>query len=88
MDELEKRKVELRNHIGKMVRHFKNKKYLILYIAICTETENELVIYKALYGNCGVFARPIDMFVSRVDKEKYPDVNQKWRFELEFNSKL
>lgn len=82
MNELEKRKIDLRNHKGKMVRHFKNKEYLILHLAICTETECELVIYKALYDDCGVFARPIDMFVSEVDNEKYPHVSQKWRFEL------
>lgn len=66
MGELEKRKIALHNHKGKKVRHYKNKEYLILDFAIATETEEELVIYKAFYGDCGVFARPIDMFVSRV----------------------
>lgn len=65
-----------------MVRHFKNKDYLILEFVTYTETEEELVIYKALYGNCGVFARQIDMFVSEVDHEKYPEISGKWRFEL------
>jgi hypothetical protein len=79
MDILEKRKIELRNHKGKKVRHYKNKEYLILEFAIDTENEEELVIYKALYGECGVFARPIEMFVSQVSN---PENGERWRFEL------
>ena len=82
MNELEKRKSALRNHKGKMVRHFKGCEYLILEFAIHTETQDELVIYKCLYGDCGVYARPIDMFISEVEQDKYPEVSQRWRFEL------
>lgn len=82
MGELEERKIELRNHKGRMVRHYKNKEYIILDFALHTETEEELVIYKALYGECGVFARPIDMFVSEISTEMHPEISQKWRFEL------
>ena len=41
-----------------------------------------MVIYKSLYDGSGAYARPIDMFLSEVDKEKYPDVEQKHRFEI------
>ncbi|MBD3108852.1 DUF1653 domain-containing protein [Bacillus sp. AGMB 02131] len=54
----------------------------MLDFAIATETEEELVIYKALYGDCGVFARPIDMFVSKVENNKDSKIEHKWRFEL------
>ena len=68
--------------IGGKYRHFKNKEYRLLAIAEHTETGEKLVVYQALYGEMGVWARPFEMFFSPVDREKYPDVPQQDRFEL------
>ena len=67
---------------GQKYRHFKGNEYLIVVIAKHTETLELYVVYEALYGDGGVFVRPYDMFISEVDHEKYPDVAQKYRFEL------
>ncbi len=64
-------------------KHFKGDLYIVLDIAKNTETKEDCVVYRALYGENILWVRPLDMFLSEVDHEKYPDVKQKYRFELQ-----
>lgn len=64
-------------------RHFKGKYYLVLDIVKHSETGEELVLYRALYGEKELWVRPLSMFTSLVDRDKYPNVKQKYRFELQ-----
>lgn len=79
---------------GAIVRHFKyetltdeekhENKYLyqVIGVATHTETKEAFVAYRALYGDKQLYIRPIDMFLSEVDHEKYPDIKQKYRLEI------
>ena len=64
-------------------KHFKGDYYLVEDIAYHSETKEKVVTYRGLYGNNELYARPLDMFLSEVDREKYPNVEQKYRFELQ-----
>ena len=68
--------------VGRRYKHFKEKYYIVLAIAEHSETGEKYVVYQALYGEGKIYIRPYKMFASEVDKEKYPDVSQKSRFEL------
>lgn len=61
-------------------KHFKGNLYEVLCICEHTETGEKMVAYKELYGD-KYWVRPLDMFKSEVDKTKYPDATQKYRFE-------
>lgn len=69
--------------LNKVYKHFKGKLYLVEDIAYHSETNEKYVVYRALYGDKKLYIRPYDMFLSKVDKEKYPNVEQKYRFELQ-----
>ena len=72
--------MELRIH--GIYRHFKGNYYLVEDVAKDSETGQEMVIYRQLYGDGSLWVRPKEMFLSKVDKEKYPEVTQANRFEL------
>ena len=64
--------------VGRVYKHFKGNYYLVVGTALNTETEEQMVIYKALYEDGQVFARPISSFTEMVERN-----NQTYRFELQ-----
>ena len=64
-------------------KHFKGDLYLVEDLAIDSETDKTMVVYRALYGENTLYVRDLEMFMSVVDKVKYPKVKQKYRFEYQ-----
>ncbi len=73
--------MELKLHA--IYRHFKGNLYYIEDIVYHSETGEKMVLYRALYGERKLWVRPYDMFLEKTDKEKYPNIEQEYRFELQ-----
>ena len=68
---------------NRVYRHFKGDYYIVVDVAEHSETGEKLVIYRTLYEDGKLYARPYEMFMSKVDREKYPNVEQEYRFQLQ-----
>ena len=69
--------------INGIYKHFKGDYYIVEDVAKHSETLEKYVVYRQLYGASELYIRPLEMFLSKVDKQKYPNVEQEYRFELQ-----
>lgn len=69
--------------INGIYRHFKGDYYLVVDTAKHSETGEMYVVYRKLYEDCSLWIRPLEMFLEKVDREKYPDIEQEYRFQLQ-----
>ena len=76
---MEQREVKIKG----IYKHFKGDLYIVEDVAIHSETKEKYIVYRGLYGKSELYIRPYDMFLSEVDRNKYPNVEQKYRFELQ-----
>ena len=72
---------DISNSKGKIFRHFKGDLYLLEDFVMHSETQEKMVLYRALYGTCGLYVRPYEMFIEEVPADKINPMNQKYRFE-------
>ena len=66
---------------GKIFRHFKGDLYLFIDVVTHSETREKIVLYKALYGDCGMYVRPLEKFLEEVPEGKVNPTGQKYRFQ-------
>ena len=71
----------IENSRGKIFRHFKGDLYLVEDLVTHSETQEQMVLYRALYGSCGLYVRPLNMFLEEVPEGKENPTKQKYRFE-------
>ncbi len=67
---------------NRIYRHFRGRRYLVIGFAVDANSCGVCVVYRALYGDCQMFVRPLEEFLSPVDTKKYPNAHQKCLFEL------